>query len=1049
MSDDSQQLLAWLQSLPPEQRAQLLAQYTQQSGGVNLDAGNTIQQVGDVLAESQTKGAVENPGTLHGNAVGVNYGTVQAFFGGKPPADAKELLDNYLEWLVTEYGRLRLGKLLGKEQTGREQSALPALSLRAVYTALATNVRLPLKRFTDLTRDVLLETMDAGDPHQVLPDLVRLPILSVPERAELGLPASPLPPFVPLPSTEPLASQWAALRREAEQRRDGPLMGGWYRPELPINAIGAHRRLVLLGGPGSGKSTVLRYLTVWISEVLLAGRDPKKPSLPVPFFCQLGKVAQALSDDPAHDLEALISALMAPVVGAGGLRAELRETILQAWRRGGALLCLDGLDEVSGVPEHTRAGARSRRERLADAIRQLAGQLSRAWFVVTCRTKPYEQSAAWQLRDGWELRRLEPFTLGQVRHFVPAWYAQTCTASNALYTPAEAQARAEHLVEVLAQRPNLQEITASPLLLTMLVLLHYNKKQLPEERAEIYEELVGLLLDRWEGVRSADIDRRVATIGERLELPQLTIDDLRPAIHEIAFAAHQQAIDGRGVLTGEAMRRALDAFFARKINAADPRAVPRAVCAAKSDTLITLLREETGLVQEEGDDAYVLPHLTFEEYLAACHLAGREDIGLAYAQWRDGGDRWREVLLLLMGRLRKQEKFALAFSWLTLLVSERVGTMQKATLQRQRDAIFAAACYEALERRDHLAGRAHDVLGFEAQLRTALCDLLEHPDPTLTLPERVEAGRALGELGDPRFPVAIEQWRAEALLQIFGQPGGYWCSLPAGRYRIGEGGDDQSISVSGVVRSVARRLSGSTEAGVPIELPGFWIARYPVTVAQYAPFVAVGYGPEAERWWTPEGWRWKQSRQRSRPEDWDNSRYTATNQPVISVAWYEATAYCAWLSEQLVEVLPADYCVRLPSEAEWEAAASYAPGEPRRAYPWGEEDPTPERAIYDASGLDTPAPVGCCPAGAAVCGALDLAGNVWEWCASSLKAYPAQSQVLEKDFTLDSREYDVPLRGGSYYNNSTSVRCGARSRSDPIDRSGDDGFRLVVAPRSH
>lgn len=277
MSDDSQQLLAWLQSLPPEQRAQLLAQYTQQSGGVNLDAGNTIQQVGDVLAESQTKGAVENPGTLHGNAVGVNYGTVQAFFGGKPPADAKELLDNYLEWLVTEYGRLRLGKLLGKEQTGREQSALPALSLRAVYTALATNVRLPLKRFTDLTRDVLLETMDAGDPHQVLPDLVRLPILSVPERAELGLPASPLPPFVPLPSTEPLASQWAALRREAEQRRDGPLMGGWYRPELPINAIGAHRRLVLLGGPGSGKSTVLRYLTVWISEVLLAGRDLRNP----------------------------------------------------------------------------------------------------------------------------------------------------------------------------------------------------------------------------------------------------------------------------------------------------------------------------------------------------------------------------------------------------------------------------------------------------------------------------------------------------------------------------------------------------------------------------------------------------------------------------------------------------------------------------------------------------------------------------------------------------------------------------------------------------
>src|SRR5262245_51485932 len=106
-------------------------------------------------------------------------------------------------------------------------------------------------------------------------------------------------------------------------------------------------------------------------------------------------------------------------------------------------------------------------------------------------------------------------------------------------------------------------------------------------------QLVALLLERWEGVRSADVDRRVESIGERLGLPQLTADDLRPAIHAIAFEAHRQAVDGRGVLAGEVMRRQLDAFFAAKLNPANPRGVPRDACVQRSDRLIAVLREET------------------------------------------------------------------------------------------------------------------------------------------------------------------------------------------------------------------------------------------------------------------------------------------------------------------------------------------------------------------------------------------------------------------------------------------------------------------------
>jgi hypothetical protein len=604
--------------------------------------------VGDIAAGSLLKGAIEVSGTLRGAAVGVNQGTVQLFFSGQLPSDSKQLLDSYLETLIAEHGRLRLGKLLGKEQSGREQAVMPALLLSAVYTAMATNTWIAGEMFA-ADRETVLATMDAGNPAQVLPEQVRLPIIfttdqwTVDERNKLVIETS----------GATLMSRWELARREIERAPDSYLVGCWVRPETPLDAVAAASRLVLLGRPGSGKSTVLRYLTVRLAEELLARRDPLQR---LPFFCQLGRVAQQLGPEPdlEADLAVLINTLLQPLVGVGGLHTDLHPSILQSWRAGQALICLDGLDEVSGIAGATPAGQPSRRERIAAAIRQLAHLVGHSQIIVTCRTKPYEQDAAWQLREDWTVRTLQPFVWGQVRHFAPAWYAQTCTNTHPKYQRDQAHSRALRLVAALERRATLQELTASPLLLTMLVLLDYNHKELPEKRVDVYEELVKLLLDRWEGVRSSETDYRQQSIGERLGLPHLTTDDLRPVIHDLAFTAHCQAVDGRGFLSGALLREKLDGFFAHKLNPANPRAVPRDMAVKCSVTFEQVLHEETGLVQEESDETYVLPHLTFEEYLAACYLAGREDVALAYAQWQAQGDRWREVLLLLMGRMLRR-----------------------------------------------------------------------------------------------------------------------------------------------------------------------------------------------------------------------------------------------------------------------------------------------------------------------------------------------------------------------------------------------------------
>jgi len=999
----------------------------------NVAGGDQLTAGGDAAKGNASLGG---DARLTGANVGVNQGTVQLFFGGAPPPDGARLLNAYLDTLCARYRPLALGRLLTRERTGDERTAAPTLPLRAVYTALATDARVPRERF-DLTAEALDQALAAADPDQLPPDRLRFPVADMDGMHEITAALRADRSGV---GARSLRELYGSLRRatpRATRSKQQRVAGQWYEPELAVEALALPRsRIVLLGDPGSGKSTVLRYLVVCLAEALLAGssvgpddlRGWTGRALPVPVFCPLGLVAKALDDTPAADLDRLVAAVLRPVFGAGGMREGLRDTLLRAWSGGGVLLCFDGLDEVSGTPEPTRDGMLSRRERLAEALRCLAQEVGDAQVVVTCRTRPYEQDRAWQLPDPWQTRRIEPFAFGQVRFFVEQWYTQSCAVEGAKLTVEEGQAKAAALLRALPAKPGLRDICASPLLLTLVVLLHFNQKQLPDERAEVYEELVSLLLDRWEWVRSSEKEHvTLVPFGERLALPQLRARDLRAAVNEIAYEAHRTALDGRGVIAETLIYQLLEPRFRNAINASRPERVKKAEWTAKVETFLELLVRESGLVQPDGDGTYVLPHLTFEEYLAACHLAEAEDVELAYACWREGGDRWREPLLLLMGCLRLQTKHKQAFDWLDLLLDAVVGRDEKAAAQIQRDAVLAAAGYRELGGRRSLQDRWHvsKVDALEQRLQAALLRVMEAPEPETLLPLRVEAGEALGRLGDPRYPVEERQWQGELghLSHSFGRPEGYFCAVPEGHYAIGgwEPGKAQAM----------------------LQLAPFWVARFPITVAQYAPFVIEGYAPGAERWWVPEGWAWRQKNKRAAPAFWGRAEYNGANQPVVGVTWYETTAYCAWLTERLADALPDGYVLRLPTEAEWETAASFDGSGERRPYPWGSEAPTEERAIYDAAKLGAPAPVGCCTSGAAACGAMDLSGNVWELCASEYRAYPAGSHELQKDLTNGQ----APWRGGAYYLDETYVRCGARVRAHLDNVSSSLGFRLVLAPR--
>jgi formylglycine-generating enzyme required for sulfatase activity len=191
----------------------------------------------------------------------------------------------------------------------------------------------------------------------------------------------------------------------------------------------------------------------------------------------------------------------------------------------------------------------------------------------------------------------------------------------------------------------------------------------------------------------------------------------------------------------------------------------------------------------------------------------------------------------------------------------------------------------------------------------------------------------------------------------------------------------------------------------------FEIGKYPLTNFQYRAFV--------------------QDAGREPPGHWKGDKYPEGlhNHPVVSVSWYDAEDYCKWLSEKTGK------SYRLPTEAEWEKAAR---GTDRREFPWGDEWDVSKCNTRDG-GPGTTTPVDqYSPHGEGYYEVADMAGNVWEWCADWLNAYPG-NPFPDEDY---GETYKV-LRGGSWNHGQVGARCAYRNWFEPRNRIEDVGFRCV------
>ncbi|MCD4686861.1 MAG: SUMF1/EgtB/PvdO family nonheme iron enzyme [Anaerolineae bacterium] len=216
-----------------------------------------------------------------------------------------------------------------------------------------------------------------------------------------------------------------------------------------------------------------------------------------------------------------------------------------------------------------------------------------------------------------------------------------------------------------------------------------------------------------------------------------------------------------------------------------------------------------------------------------------------------------------------------------------------------------------------------------------------------------------------------------------------------------------------------------------VTLPDYRIGKYPVTVEEFRAFVEAG-GYAERRFWTDAGWQWRDSKNKTEPYLWREEEWTGDGRlPVIGVSWYGAMAYVRWLSD----VAGREY--RLPTESEWERAARGTDG---RLYPWGDAWRDGVCNTHEA-GIGRTSPVGqFSPAGDSPYGAADMAGNVWEWCATQWRG----DYSTAEDNALEGAPLRV-LRGGAFTYNPDRARCVYRSGDPPYFRFNFFGFRVVCS----
>ena len=874
--------------------------------------------------------------------------------------------------------------------------------------------------------------------------------------------------YVPLEAT-------AYARREGRPGRNlGPQV--WDIDMVEMLGIGNH--LILTGGPGSGKTTVLLHIVHTLAESLLTNSPSLareklgfEGDLPLPVFVPLSAYSAYLKslDSKAnfvageqYTLAVFISHYLKQQQVGANLPTNFFEQALLTGN--GMILLLDGLDEVPNESE---------RVRVRQAIENLVTGRKGMRVVITCRTAAHKGRTALG-RDFREVR-VKPLDWNYIIKLVEQAYGHIYEGQEELGTKkAIEMLQAIASLEIERQRrlgPGTPLLIDSPLLLRLLFIVHHNNYRLPAKRSELYLLATNSLL-----LPDYGPDEEVSeTIGRIVGGNQ---DLHRELVKHIAFHMH---IQGGGTQEG----REIDEDSLRELLTARPE------FAGVVNDFISLTRLR-GTLLEERLGQYRFIHLAFQEFLVGRYLGenvlGKYGLPQLVKLLESGplvDTWWREPVLLLVGFLSiTSPRSAISVLW--YLIGPPDGQEEEdvdgrlMTMRVSATELAATALIEWDQAPDELyqAARERLVRLFADDRRAALA---------MVWPQiRAAAGVALGVLGDSR-PGVLDLDRME------------FCAVPRGPAHLGS----KKVEITEDDRERLQSLNSEKGIHVCDVDYDYWLGQFPVTNAQYRPFVEDG-GYEQEAFWEEArangSWRPGAVQRyywlgRSQEQAWEEGSYdygppyNLPNHPVVGISWYEALAYMRWLTAlarkelavaRLDPVLPVGTgmgkngtgrrCASRPGVADTDRRpwirtmipATEKNPDAKRSYPWlGNMDVVRSNSLD--TGIGTTNVVGCFPEGVSPYGCEEMTGGVWEWTRTlwgrqDVNAPPTNEIAFDIEFRYpysptDGREdlmasgYWLRVaRGGAHNTEARYCRCSYRDMGVPNFRFPWDGFRIAILP---
>ncbi|MBU7581442.1 MAG: NACHT domain-containing protein [Nostoc sp. TH1S01] len=384
------------------------------------------------------------------------------------------------------------------------------------------------------------------------------------------------------------------------------------------------QKMVILGNPGSGKSTLMQYFAFKVAQHKFSELNlPEQIDL-LPILIQIRELAKYPETNILAYLQKSIQEKFTLDVPDG---------FFDYWlKQGKTLILLDGLDEIADEKKRSEVVTR-----LYSFVKNKQYVQNRV--IITSRPTEYK-------RDLFQTEEfphyfIVPFDESKINLFIEKWYDSHFSDSQ------ESHRWQTNLKGVLNKQERIKLLVENPLLLTLVCLIHrYNVYRLPQKRHDLYESAVKTLLTSWEQIRFEDKDAHIRN------LKYVQYDDLQRLMERLAYWIHSQesTTEDKNCSTIVERREILDQLSQEIKNLKD---IELYQAKKEAESFINYISARSGLLNEQGQECYAFVHKTFQEYLCAqeidyCRQNGDNEILLEHINKYIYNPHWREVLLLLI-----------------------------------------------------------------------------------------------------------------------------------------------------------------------------------------------------------------------------------------------------------------------------------------------------------------------------------------------------------------------------------------------------------------